>query len=119
MSKKDNPYDLTEAEVAFLRGSTVAPEVRNYLARQHENLGTKTTSFQKVAAAANAEADAMLAVKRLDGVRGEAVEVAELQAAVESRDKQINGLSAVVDRQKAELLRVKSLPAQVVHSGGD
>ncbi|MBP7631641.1 MAG: hypothetical protein KA758_14400 [Acidimicrobiales bacterium] len=120
IKKSENPYDLSEAEIAFLKStSQLDPEVRTYLSRQHENLGTKTSAFRKIAAAANAEADALLGVKRLAVARGEMTEVGEARRIIESKDGQIRALEAQRDRAKAETLRVKAIPAQVVHSGGE
>lgn len=103
---KKNPLDLNEAEIAFLRGSGVSPDVRAYLSRQHENIGTKITAFRKVAAAARAEADALLAVRELSQVQGEETDLSAARrriAELEQRAQILEVSGRDKDRRIAQL----------------
>lgn len=117
-SKKANPHDLTEDEVAFLRTNSVPDEVKVYLARQHDSIGTKISAYRKIAAAARAEADALLAVQDLDAVHGELANLAEAKERISTLERRAGALEAkVVDKDK-EILALTAGPALAVHSGG-
>lgn len=74
--------DACRAELADLLGSEeLADHVIEHgclgdhdewmLARPHEDIGTKISAYRKVAAAARAELDALLAVRDLEELRGD------------------------------------------------
>lgn len=115
--KKANPNDLTEEEVAFLRGTSVPDEVKGYLSRQHDNIGTKITAYRKVAAAARAECDALLAVRDLDDLHGELVDLADAKLRILSLQRKADALEVTVARKDDEILRRTAAPALAVHSG--
>ncbi len=117
--KKSNPNDLTEAEIEFLRGSKVPGEVKQYLGRQHENIGTKISAYRKVAAAARAEVDALLAVRDLDEINGEMANLAEAKQALEAQRRRAGALEATVTSKDAEIRRLIAAPAAAVHAGND
>ena len=119
LTKKTNPNDLTEEEIEFLRGPKVPGEVKQYLARQHENIGTKIGAYRKVAAAARAEVDALLAVRDLEEVTGELVELAEAKRRIESLERRSKALEATASSKDAEIRRLIAAPAAVVHGGDD
>ena len=116
---KKNPHDLTEDEITFLRGTAVPGEVKTYLARQHENLGTKTSAYRKVAAAARAECDALLAVQDLADLHGELAHLSEAQEKVAMLERRAAALEATVTRKDGEIMRLTAGPALAVHSGND
>lgn len=116
--KKANPNDLTEQEMAFLRGSTVPDEVKGYLARQHENIGTKITAYRKVAAAARAECDALLAVQDLAALHGELVDLTEAKKRLASAEKRSDALEGTIARKDREIMQRTAAPALAVHSTG-
>lgn len=117
MSKKQtNPHDLTEDEIAFLRSGNVPPEVKGYLARQHENIGTKTTAFRKVAAAAQAEAEALIATIDLSRLHGELADLDEARRRLSAAEGRCRALEATATEKDAEIRRLTAGPAAVVHS---
>src|SRR4051794_11760656 len=70
--RRQDPDALTEEETAFLRSERTPATIRQYILRQHETVGVRTTAYRKVAAAANAERDALMAVATLTVVRAAA-----------------------------------------------
>lgn len=117
--KKSNPNDLTADEIEFLKGAKIPGEVKQYLARQHENIGTKVSAYRKVAAAARAEVDALMAVRDLEEVTGELVELAEAKRRIESLERRSKALEATASSKDAEIRRLIAAPAAVVHGGND
>lgn len=102
IGKKDNPNNLTDAEIEFLRTSAVPPEVKAYLSRQHENIGTKITAYRKVAAAAQAECEAIEAVLNLDRAHGRLATLAEAKERLAHSDERAlraEHSAALKDRQ--------------------
>jgi hypothetical protein len=116
---KKNTHDLTEEEVTFLRGTAVPPEVKTYLARQHENIGTKVSAYRKVAAAARAECDALEAVRDLDALHGELTQLGEAKEKLKRLERRADSLEATVSRKDGEIMRLTAGPAMAVHSGRD
>ena len=117
--KKSNPNDLTADEIEFLKGAKIPGEVKQYLTRQHENIGTKVSAYRKVAAAARAEVDALLAVRDLEELNGEIVEIAEAKAALEAQRRRADALEVQVRDRDAEVRRLIAAPAAAVYSGND
>jgi hypothetical protein len=115
---KKNDNDLTEAEVAFLRGNA-PPEVKGYLSRQHDNIGTKVSAYRKVAAAARAECDALLAVQDLAAMHGELAHVAEANEKVKQLERRAQALESTVSAKDQRIMELTAGPAMAVHSGGD
>lgn len=117
MKKNTNPHDLDEAEIAFLRSNSSVPDdVKGYLLRQHENIGTKISSYRKVAAAARAECDAILAVRDLAEAHGEAVTVAKIKAELSLVTQQNRALEAETNGLSRQLMAAKAEPALAVSS---
>ena len=113
---RKNPNDLTDEETAFLRTSGVHDEVREYLKRQHDNVGTKISAYRKVAAAARAESEALLAVRELEAIHGELTEVAAAREVIASLKRRTDALEARVSSQALELERSTAESALAVHS---
>lgn len=123
---KKNPNDLTDEEIQFLRSNQVPGEVKQYLARQHENIGTKVSAYRKVAAAARAEVDALEAVQDLAAMHGELANLDEAKQRLSEVERRANALEATVtqkdaevSRKEAEIMRLTAGPAMAVHSNGD
>lgn len=117
MSKKTNPHDLTEDEIEFLRSAKVPNEVKGYLARQHENIGTKISAYRKVAAAARAECDALLAVQDLAALHGDLADLDTAKRRVMALERRTSELEASAASKDREILRRTAQPALAVHSG--
>ena len=116
MKPKANPHNLTDDEIAFLRSTNLAPEVKVYLSRQHENIGTKVSAFRKIAAAAQAEADAMLAVRDLSAVHGEMADLAEAKQRLAAAERAIKQLEATTTAKDARIRELTASSAMVEHS---
>jgi hypothetical protein len=114
--KKTNPHDFTEEEKAFLETSVVPVEVQNYLKRQKQNIGTKVSAYRKVAAAARAEADALLAIRDLDDARGEWAQIQQAREAIGGLTARNRALEGQLAKKDAETLALKAAPALAVHS---
>lgn len=115
ISKKPNPYDLTEEEVVFLRGTSVPGEVKTYLSRQHENIGTKTSAYRKVAAAARAECEALLAVQALAAMQGQLAHLAEAKQRLEAAERRNQALEATVSQKDQQIMHLTAAPAMAVN----
>lgn len=116
MKPKANPHNLTDDEIAFLRSTNLAPEVKVYLSRQHENIGTKVTAYRKIAAAAAAEADALLAVRDLAAVHGELANLAEAKERLAAAEKAIKQLEGQVNGRDAKIRALTAKSAMAEHS---
>lgn len=114
--KKDNPYDLTDEEVKASKGSSVPPEVRAMLARQHETLGVQVSMYRKVAAFAQAKAEAMLATRDLHAVEGEMADLAEAKERIATLERRALALEVTATQKDAEIRRLTAGPAAAVHS---
>lgn len=116
MKKHTNSHDLTDAEIAFLRSANLDPEVKNYLSRQHENIGTKVSAFRKIAAAAAAETDALLAVRDLAAVHGELADLAEAKERLAAAERSIKQLEGQVNGRDAKIRALTAKSAMAEHS---
>lgn len=114
--KKSNPNDLTDDEIGFLRGASIAPEVKHYLSRQHENIGMKVSAYRKVAAAASAECEALLAVRSLSEVQGEMTELTKARQTINALQMKVDALETTEVRQEVARRQLTALPAMAVHS---
>lgn len=123
MARLRNPQDpnaLTEDETAFLRSTAVPAVLREFAARQHDSIGTHTTAYRKIAAAARAEREALWEVAILQTLRVKAnlddaaakaleVEVVGLRRDVAARDAQLA-------TQTKKLRAVTAAPARAVYA---
>lgn len=115
--QQHNPYDLTEDEKAFAKSSSRIPdEVREFMARQQDNVGVEVGYYRKVAARAKAIADARLAVRFLAEVDGEATELAEANKNAIIAHSEVKRIAQERDALMEENLRLKSLPSMAVFS---
>lgn len=110
-------YQLSEEEISYLKSSSAVPdEIRQYVARRHESIGTSTVAYMKVAAEAGAAADAIHAVRRLNAAMGEAVTVEDWRKRAISAESQAKALETAgieKDRRMEQLLAKDSM---AVHS---
>jgi hypothetical protein len=67
--RKSDVAGLTSVERLALHGEGVDPSIRQFLDQYGDELADRTTAFRKVAAAARAEADALVAVRDLASTR--------------------------------------------------
>lgn len=114
---KDDPHALTERESEVLRSTTVPAELRSFVARQHEQVGPKVTAYQKVAALARAEREALCEIRALRIVKGENGEAAEETEQEIARLRQVKAeLEEAVREQRAMMTAKNALPALAEHS---
>lgn len=116
MSKK-NPDELTDDEKAFLKSSAAVPdEVREFVSRQHDTIGTRVGAYRKVAAAAKAEADAILAARLLEQVHGEATDLADARRDVLMARREAKQLRGELAEKNRQVVNATARPALAVHS---
>ncbi len=119
MKKKGtNDFDLTEDEVAVLRSAGTPDEVKRFVARQHDRIGARAAAYRKVAAAAEAEIQALLMVRRLEMVRLDISDVEAVRRTSAAIEQEARQLAAENNALREDLMRARALPAQVVHSDG-
>lgn len=107
---KPSSNDLTTDEIAMLR-STANPVVRQYLNRQHEDVGLKVSAYRKVADAARAERSALLEVHALNVVRQK---LGDSTLVVQSAD--LDALERQNDELRGKVQALTAGPAMAVHS---
>lgn len=117
-TKQSEPNTLTEEETAFLRSDRSPELIKQFVARQHETVGVRTEAYRKVAAAARAEADALMAVATLVVARkmagaddGRLEDSARRQLEIENRT-----LTAALSMVRSQLEQVTASSALAVHS---
>lgn len=126
MSKK-SLHDLTDDEMRFARSSHVPEIIKEVMpTRRLESIGVETTYYQKIAARCRAEADALIAARLLKEEHGELTSAQEWREEAERLQRQKEAIEAratdaeVAEREsRAEVTRLRSLPAQAVYSGSD
>lgn len=115
--KKDDPYGLTPDEVALAKSGNIPPEVRQFVARQHANIGTRTSMFRKIAAAAQAETEALLSIRDRNAALGEMANLEEARLRIEALERKAHALEVRGVAKDAEIRRLTAGPAEAVHSG--
>jgi len=115
---KQSQDALTEDEIAFLRSDKAPDAVRQFVARQHESLGTRTSAYRKVAAAAKAERDALVEIATLGAVRAAATNAATAEERVKQLEAEQRQLVRELDATRSQLEHAVAAPAIAVHSGG-
>lgn len=118
MRKKTNDDALTEDEVSFLRSERSAPIVRSFVARQHEVVGTRTSAYRKVAAAARAEREALMEVAMLSVVRARSEGSLIADARVSQLEEEQNRLERELSDTRKRLRQVTAEPALAIHGEG-
>jgi len=113
--KKNDDNALTAEEIAFLRSSQTPEAIKAYVARHHESIGLRTAAFQKVAAAARAEREALMEIKATQVLRA-SIEAPTHDARAIQLERQVRALVEHNDRLMAEVRRQTALPAMAVSS---
>lgn len=72
--KNQNPDALTEEEISVLRSDRTPDLIKQYVSRQHDQVAARTSAYRKVAQAARAEYDALMAVALVNVARRKAGE---------------------------------------------
>lgn len=109
---------LTEEETAFLRSERAAPVVRSFVARQHEVVGTRTSAYRKVAAAARAEREALMEVAILAVVRARSEGSLMSDARVSALESEQSRLERELTQTRQRLQIATAAPALAIHSDG-
>lgn len=119
--RTENAEALTEEEVAFLRSDRTPDLIRQFTARQHDALGVRTSAYRKVAAAARAEYEALMAVAAVNVARHRAGVLPESTGqSAASRVLELESELAVVrEKQGAERLAQHVLSAGAQAVSGD
>ena len=115
---KRNLEALTEEETAFLRSDKAPEIVRQFVSRQHESLGTRTSAYRKVAAAARAERDALVEIAALGAVRAAAIGAVSDAERVRQLEANQRQLTKELEATRSQLEQATAAPAIAVHSGG-
>lgn len=118
MKKNENPDALTENEINALRSDRTPDLIKSYVARQHEGVGVRTSAYRKVAAAARAEYDALMAVALVNLARTKAGEVPVIEQTASGRlaelERQNRELVAALDSAKEQAMRSLASGAMAV-----
>lgn len=109
-------FDLTEDEVAVLRMPGVPNEVRAFLGRQHEAVGTRITAYEKVAASARAERLALQEIRRLGAARDAITDESEYRVRISQLEGEKREIASNAEDLRLRLMNVTALPAAAVHS---
>lgn len=119
-SRKSEEVDsdaFTDEEMTYLRSTSVPAEVRQALSGvRQEKTGVQVRALRKVANRANAESDALLAVRRLQLVRGDGRALEEALAAAAAAERAAGLAAARADQLQTQLTNVIGQGAAVVHS---
>lgn len=116
MSRK-NDHDLTDDDRRHLRGKLPA-HIRELLPRDATAAAKETRFLMETAARLHAEADMLLAAHKLRKARGEAATVDEVSARNQILTRKVEALKTTCSEKDEQIMRLRSLPAQAVHSGG-
>lgn len=114
--RRDPDTDLTEEELAVLRSSRSAPEVREFLSRSADQVGLKISGYQKLAAAARFEREAILEIRLLDAVKSTPSDRDALREQVRALQQANEELAASNRSLLDRITNQMALPAAVVHA---
>lgn len=117
MRNKRDEYDLTDDEKAFLKSASSVPEeIRQRVARQHDHVGLKVSTYRKLAAQWKAEADAILAGRELDRAHGEAADADEWKKAAINAESEVKRLARELGEKDRKIETLTALPSMAVFS---
>lgn len=111
-----NPDDLTEAEVAWLKSKKADPEIKAFVGRQTDDFGVAISVYRKVAAAATAKTEAILATRELSKVQGDFIDVSDVRQALGAALSDKQQLQAENDHLKDTVMQLTAGSAMAVHS---
>lgn len=107
--------ELSEDRVKAVRAK-LPQAVREMLPRDLSGMEDDTRVLGAIAARMNAEADVLLAANRLRYERGETADASQLREQLAAERRRADSLE-VQSREKDEAInRLRSIPAQAVHS---
>jgi hypothetical protein len=107
---KKNDEDLREFRAKLPK------QVRDLLPRDLAGMEDDTRKMQAVTARLNVEADLLLAADRLRYQQGETVDASELREELTRERRQREAIETMSREKDEEIMRLRSIPAQVVHS---
>ena len=119
MRDKKNTDALTEAEINALRSDRTPDLIKAFVARQHEGVGVRTSAYRKVAAAARAEYEALMAVAMVNVARIKAGEMPQPEqqttsSRVAELERQNRELAAALDGARSATMRALSSGSMAV-----
>ena len=114
---KKNPDDLTKEEIKFLQSGRAAESVRQFTARQHETIGTRTSAYRKVARAARAERDALVEIAALEMARVLAAGELSAKERAAALGNENESLRRELERTRRALESAIAAPAMAINSG--
>lgn len=107
---------LTEKEIQFLRREGVPSEIKNFIARSHQDMGVRAAAYRKIAAAARAEAEAIFAVRAVAALRGEVDLDADYRREIANLKDDRAALEAANTVLRSRVEALTAAPAMTVHS---
>lgn len=116
MTRK-NANDLTHDEIELLRGGNTDEVVKRFLARQHQNIGTKASAYTKVAKAARAEREALEEIVHLSIVKGEVEALDKTTDQLKAERRRAAALEVRNNELREQLTRSIAGPAMAINSG--
>lgn len=115
--RKNQQAGLSEEAKHFARtSSSVPPEIREFLSRQHDSLHVQIEVYREVAMTANLKADALIAVRRLQVVQGDAE---EFDRVVNERDAMKRKAEALEARESEAQRKIQQLTVQALGAGAN
>lgn len=111
-----NPFDLTDDEVKALGSTRIPDSVRAFTARRQGTVGTETSALRKIAARAQAEVEAIRAIRALEIIHGDLADLEEAKARIAALERRAQALEVGGIQKDAEIMRLTAGPAAVVHS---
>lgn len=107
--------ELSEDRVKAVRAK-LPQAVREMLPRDLSGMEEDTRVLSAIAARMNSEADVLLAANRLRYEQGETADASTLREELAREKRQRAAIEAKSHEQGEEIMRLRSIPAQAVHS---
>lgn len=115
--KRKNPEALTDDEVSLLRSDKTPAVIRQFTARQHHDIGLRTSAYRKVADAARAEREALMEVVMLEVTRRKAgIEQPGDPSRIFELEEQNRQLAAELSEANRVARAALAIPAMAVNS---
>lgn len=115
--KKQNPYEFTDDEKAFIRSSSSMPaEARKLLGRNLDNNGVATSALMKAAARLRAESDLIQAGIMLGKDRDKFLDIVVANTNAIEADSAVKEIRGELEMAKEEIMRLKARDSMAVFS---
>ena len=114
--EQKNQYDLTEDEIAVLKASSVPKEVKEFVVRNYDTIGARTTAYEKIAAAARAERLALSEIRRLHEAREAITVEADWRVRINELEGEKKALEADNAAIRQRMAQAIAEPAMAVYS---